>query len=133
MGKDRPPPPLDIVLVLPYPPSVNDYWHHDRRGHTYLAANGRAYRTDVLAAVLSGGRYRITGRLDVEVVLHPPDRRRRDLDNAMKSLLDSIQHAGVYEDDSQIDRLEIRRGDVVKGGKCLVRVKAIVDNMTTLG
>jgi crossover junction endodeoxyribonuclease RusA len=47
----------------------------------------------------------------------PPDRRRRDLDNLAKPTLDALEHAGVYEDDSQIDLLIIRRRDVVDGGR----------------
>ena len=39
----------------------------------------------------------------------PPDRRRRDLDNLLKPALDALQHAGVYEDDSQVDWLVARR------------------------
>lgn len=64
----------------------------------------------------------MTGALAVHVTVHPPDRRRRDLDNAMKALLDALAHGGAYEDDSQIDRLEIVRGAVVPGGKVIVRI-----------
>ena len=39
----------------------------------------------------------------------PPDRRRRDLDNLYKCLFDALGHAGVYEDDSQIDMQETYR------------------------
>ena len=46
----------------------------------------------------------------------PPDRRRRDLDNLLKSSQDSLAHAGVYEDDSQIDQLYIRRREPNKPG-----------------
>jgi crossover junction endodeoxyribonuclease RusA len=52
----------------------------------------------------------------------PPDRRRRDLDNLAKPTLDALEHAGVYEDDSQIDLLIIRRQDVVRGGSLQVAV-----------
>jgi len=57
------------------------------------------------------------------VTLHPPDRRRRDLDNAMKALLDSLEHAGVYDDDSQIDDLRIVRGGIVPGGACVIEIR----------
>jgi len=42
----------------------------------------------------------------------PPDRRRRDLDNLLKSVLDALEHAGVYADDSQVDLLVVRRCEV---------------------
>ena len=48
-------------------------------------------------------------RLLVKILASPPDNRKHDLDNILKSLLDSIQHAGVFEDDEQIDGLEIYR------------------------
>jgi crossover junction endodeoxyribonuclease RusA len=52
----------------------------------------------------------------------PPDRRRRDLDNLQKPVLDALEHAGIYEDDSQIDLLLTRRRDVVAGGRLDVQV-----------
>lgn len=47
----------------------------------------------------------------------PPDRRRRDLDNLQKPTLDAMQHAGVYEDDSQVDLLITRRREVTTPAK----------------
>jgi crossover junction endodeoxyribonuclease RusA len=53
------------------------------------------------------------------------DRRRRDLDNVQKALLDALEHGGVYRDDAQIDLLVVERGPVTPGGKSLVRVEVI--------
>ncbi len=52
----------------------------------------------------------------------PPDRRRRDLDNIQKPVLDAMQHAGVYLDDSQVDLLVTRRCDVLPGGRLGIAV-----------
>jgi len=52
----------------------------------------------------------------------PPDFRRRDLDNTVKSVADALQDAGIYLDDSQIDMLVARRREVVAGGRLDVRV-----------
>jgi crossover junction endodeoxyribonuclease RusA len=62
----------------------------------------------------------------------PPDRRRRDLDNLPKAVLDSLAHAGVYEDDSQIDLLIIRRCDPIKGGKLKIRISELPLNRCPL-
>jgi crossover junction endodeoxyribonuclease RusA len=43
----------------------------------------------------------------------------------MKALLDSMQAAGVYLDDSQIDRLAIERGEIKKGGAAIVTISEI--------
>lgn len=113
-----------IQLTLPYPPSVNRMYRNVG-GKTLLSKDGRDYRESVGIACLIAGRPRIEGRIAVSVELCPPDRRRRDLDNAFKGLLDSLQHAGVYEDDSQIDDLRIRRGAVVSGGEVKVVLEAV--------
>jgi hypothetical protein len=66
----------------------------------------------------------LTGRLAVTVDVHPPDRRRRDLDNALKALLDALEHGGAYRDDAQIDDLRVRRGVCVPGGCVWVRLRS---------
>lgn len=58
----------------------------------------------------------IYGRVSVEISLHPPDKRKRDLDNYLKGVLDALTHVGIWDDDSQIDKLTIKRGIIVKGG-----------------
>jgi crossover junction endodeoxyribonuclease RusA len=52
----------------------------------------------------------------VECIFYPPDRRKRDLDNHLKALLDSCTLSGLWEDDSLIDQLTLYRGVVVKTG-----------------
>jgi crossover junction endodeoxyribonuclease RusA len=52
----------------------------------------------------------------------PPDRRRRDLDNIQKPVLDALQHARVYQDDSQVDLLVTRRCGPANGGRVDVRL-----------
>lgn len=110
-----------LTIELPYPPSVNHYWR--RVGaRTLISSEGRRYRSRV-ASILALRRVRpIPGALDVRVRVHPPDRRRRDLDNAMKALLDALEHGGAYADDFQIDHLDIWRGDVVPEGKVVVHI-----------
>ena len=67
----------------------------------------------------------LEGRLGVSINAHPPDARRRDLDNLFKSVLDSLQHANVFLDDSQIDFLSIHRCAKIAGGKLDVFVEEI--------
>lgn len=61
--------------------------------------------------------------LHLRITFHPPDRRRRDLDNmlaSIKSQLDGI--ADVIGVDDSMWGLTILRGDVVKGGLVLIEV-----------
>jgi crossover junction endodeoxyribonuclease RusA len=116
-----------VQLTLPWPPSVNRYWRsvpvgRGRGVRVLISREGRAFRRDAVARL---ARFRrrgpLCGRLDVRVELCAPTRRALDIDNRLKALLDAMQHAGVYRDDGQIDRLLVERGPVTRGG--LVRVE----------
>lgn len=113
-------------ITLPYPPSVNHYWRHVGP-RTLISRQGLAFRQEVEVRVWRSRGFQrwqpLVGPLDVEVLLYPPDQRRRDIDNALKSLLDALGHARVYEDDSQVTRLTVERRDKVAGGQCAVRIR----------
>ena len=115
------PGPTRRVLDLPYPPSVNHYWR--RVGaRTLISRGGRRYRKDVCATLAAIREGPMEGRLSVRVTVRPPDRRRRDLDNVGKALLDALERAGAYRDDAQIDRLVLERGEVTPLGGVTVEI-----------
>ena len=115
-------------IELPYPPSINHYWR--RVGNrTLISKEGRRFRKRVLAILSVRKHEPMTGSLAVRVVAHPPDRRRRDLDNIVKALLDALEHGGIYQDDSQIDRLAIERASVVPGGSVIVGITQIKEEI----
>lgn len=99
---------MTVQFVLPFPPSVNGYWRAFR-GRNILSKRGRQYRHDAHVEILASehATVRMDGRLQVSLDLHPPDRRRRDVDNYCKGVLDALTHAGVWGDDEQIDDLHI--------------------------
>ncbi|MFQ5733105.1 MAG: RusA family crossover junction endodeoxyribonuclease [Planctomycetaceae bacterium] len=96
-------PVAELRFVLPFPPSVNRYYRHVGY-RTLLSREGRNYRKEVLALLAGRVRQPLVSELEVELDLFPPDRRRRDWDNFQKGVWDSLQHAGVYRDDSQVKR-----------------------------
>lgn len=114
------------MIELPWPPSANTYYRHPTRGplagRHLISEKGRAYRKAVQA--IQGMPAMGSARLAVTIWLYAPDRRRRDLDNSAKGLLDALTHAGVWDDDSQIDDLRIVRAEIVPGGKVLVEIKS---------
>jgi len=111
-----------IELELPYPPSVNHLYRHLGR-RTLISREGRRFRARVCSLLAAACVPRFDGLIRLEIEIYPPDRRRRDVDNAQKALLDALQHGGLYRDDSQIAKLEIERRDVVPGGRTLVRIE----------
>lgn len=111
-----------LEIELPYPPSVNHYYR--RVGpRTLISRQGRRYRERVCAILRALAVTRLDGPLTMELELYPPDRRRRDLDNAQKGLWDALAHGGLYGDDSQIRDFACRMGEPLPpDGKAIVRV-----------
>jgi len=116
-------------LELPFPPSANHYYR--RLGHVALISRrGRAYREMVMALLAAKKIKTLNGPIALIVELFPPDHRRRDLDNTLKALLDALQHAGAFHDDSQVVRLEATKREPVAGGKVRVAVVAAARTAT---
>ena len=110
-----------IELELPFPPSVNHYYR--RVGaRTLISREGRKFREKVCALLAAMRVGPITGALRVEIEVYPPDRRRRDIDNLQKGLLDALEHGGAYRDDNQIVKLTIERRECVPDGRTIVRI-----------
>jgi crossover junction endodeoxyribonuclease RusA len=100
-----------VGFELPWPPSLNRYSRHVGP-RVLVSREGRQYRMKTVSRL--GGLFeKFTVPVRVCVELYPPDNRRRDLDNSLKCLLDSLTHAGVYEDDSLIKDLELHMKDPV--------------------
>ena len=115
-----------LRLDLPYPPSVNTYWRN-WRGRMVISKAGRAYQDAVLKA-LRGRTYGIINKpVSILILVNPPDRRKRDIDNIQKALFDALTKARVWKDDSQIERLYVDRYKypVVKGGFVTVFVEVL--------
>jgi crossover junction endodeoxyribonuclease RusA len=114
-----------IVLTLPYPPSVNTYWGF--QGHRrFLTKKALEFKKEVGQCVRLSKVNFGKARLEVTILTHAPDRRPRDIDNIVKPTLDALMQGGLFDDDSQIDHLVVKRGDPIKGGKTTVSVKVVV-------
>ena len=114
-----------IELELPYPPSGNHAWKH-ARGRHYLTDEAKRYYEQVGWLVRSKGlAMGLDCRLVVSCEIAPPDKRRRDLDNVWKVLGDACTKAGVWEDDTLIDRLVLQRMGPVAGGLVRLRVAQV--------
>lgn len=113
-----------MLITFPWPPSELNPNRLSRLHWTQKSKAKNAHRAVCTACLLEAG----VGHMDqnsahVTLTFHPPDRRRRDLDNMLascKTLLDTVaDHIGI--DDSQWS-LEIHRGEVRKGGAVIVEV-----------
>ena len=115
-----------IKLQLPFPPSIN-HAYSLLRGRPVLTQQTRAYRQRVRGLVRSSGIPTLLGPLAVRLELFPPDDRRRDCDNAQKSLLDALVQAGAFVDDSQIVWLLSVKAPSQPDGKAVVIASSLLD------
>lgn len=113
---------MRLDLELPWPPSANKNWKYGR-GQVRLSEKSRSYRQEIQTLAYTWNPRRIEGRLAAHIIAYPPDRKARDLDNLLKVTLDSLQGADVFENDSHIDLITIRRDAPIKNG--LLRVSLI--------
>jgi crossover junction endodeoxyribonuclease RusA len=110
------------VIDLPWPPSLNHYYRRTANG-VAIGKAGIRYRCMVRSIIVARRIRQHDGRLAIAVLATPPDRRRRDLDNLWKCLLDSLQHAGMYLDDTSIKCQSIIMDDkTTKGGRLTVQL-----------
>lgn len=114
-----------ITLTLPFPPSVNGYWRN-LKGRTLISKRGRQYKDAVWTLIRSDRVEPMGGQLvSSVVVLHPPDKRRRDHDNYGKGLYDALTHAGVLDDDTQVRDGRVVWGEPTKDGVAIVTLTPI--------
>lgn len=108
------------ILSLPYPPSVNTYWRR-ARNRTYISKKGQVFKQAVAEYVIENKVPKFgEAKVEVMIVLRPRSTNFMDIDNCCKAVLDSCQDAGVFDDDNQIWKLTVERGDPIKGGACVV-------------
>lgn len=114
-----------IRLQLPYPPSVNNYWIATGK-RRYISKRGSEFK-DAVRIYCIQHKIPKLGAHDViiGIVLHPRSKLLMDIDNCAKAILDSIESAGIIDDDKQVQRLIIQRGGIKKGGGCTVYIEKI--------
>ena len=114
---------MTFELELPWPPSVNHYYRHVGP-RVLISRDGRRYREIVTSLVKQTAFKPFQDKIALYAVFYPPDNRRRDLDNVGgKVLLDSLQAAGLFKDDSQIKRIHLEMHEPLAGGMCFVKLE----------
>ena len=117
-----------LTVELPWPdkrlsPNARNHWTAKAEASQTAKAQG-AYLT---WAALPDAGWITPDELEAQYTFHPPDRRKRDIDNflaSMKNYQDGVC-AALAIDDSCIKRTIIEWGAVVKGGKVVLTLKAI--------
>jgi len=117
-------------LTLPLPPSINNYWglrlgvssvKKKQIPMKYVTHAAKDYRSTVENIILKEypNFHPLEGDLQIAVLIHPANRRKEDIDNRLKPLLDALQGV-LYEDDAQIKTLRAELLDPEPSGCILV-------------
>lgn len=118
--------PGDVVagaVCLPYPPSVNHMYR--RAGNrVVLSPEVRAWRDKAHWYLRLAGIVQVLdGPVAVSVIAYRP-RRRGDIDNLAKAILDGL-NGFAYTDDAQVVYLSMTRYDDARNPRVLVRVSRV--------
>lgn len=87
------------VLFLPWPPSVNSAWRH-HNGRVLVSKALREWRKIAEHQLTYQKAKPVPGEVTVIIHLYPPNRRKYDIDNKLKAILDLLVNAKIIEDDN---------------------------------
>ena len=112
-------------ILLPYPPSLNSNWRQGK-GRTHKSTKYTLWIVDAGYALNQQRPPHLSPPYIVEIAAGRPDKRKRDLDNLIKPVLDLLTSHGVICDDSEIEHLTIywATDDEVQNG-VRVEVKSV--------
>lgn len=111
---------------------MNHYWVRNASGGVRVSWQGVAFRRQAIGIVMIAGVRQLNGDLRVNLTLIPGDKRRRDIDNVLKALLDAMTHARAWSDDSQIKSLHVELLDPEKGAaRAILEVTALARRRAT--
>jgi Holliday junction resolvase RusA-like endonuclease len=107
-----------MEITLPWPPSLNHYYRHVGP-KVLISKEGRQYRRKVAKQL--GNYENLTMYecpIELSMELYPPDNRKRDVDNSLKSCLDAV---GTTDSDTAI------AADSVRFHTAIARMSAVAD------
>jgi len=135
---------MQLSLSLPFPAISGNHQHgiNWKAKRVFTVAKVKTYRLALKSATLCDGyrggpRFKAGLKLSVLVTMYPPDKRKRDQDNAEKVFFDACTRAGIWADDSQIKDKRVVWAEPVKGGLVHMEVKELAvterDQMESAG
>jgi crossover junction endodeoxyribonuclease RusA len=109
-------------VLLPVPPTANNLFPTVKKGRRFVRVPSKAYQKWKHEAARALGLQNIIisspmrGSLVAEYRFSFKDKRRRDIANFEKAVTDYLNDIGVFEDDSQIDRMTLIREPIGNNG-----------------
>ena len=98
------------VLFEGLPPSANEMYRTGRYSSRYKRPEVAEWQNRTAEQIHKAwGNNIYTGTISLSIEFHTADRRRWDLDNRVKPLIDCLMFGEVIKDDSQVNILHVER------------------------
>lgn len=104
---------------LPTPPSVNSLWRITGR-RMYRSKQYMEWINEVNLALETKMRPEIDYPFNIEIIVGRPSRRRMDIDNRAKAVMDVLQHCKVITDDCLANRVTMMWSNDLDGCKVTI-------------
>lgn len=100
---------------MPWPPSANALYRAIGRGRVIKTKKYREWMTEAQAA-LAIDHPHVEPPYSLVIELTPPNRRRFDIDNRLKGILDALELAQWISDDCYVDQIQVVRLTPIREG-----------------
>ena len=112
-----------VSYRLPFPLSVNNLFFNAGRRGRVKTTRYQTWLREVGVALKQQGIAKVEGQVSIKLLIIRPDRRRRDLDNYIKCVLDALVLNGAMGDDSLVEKIVISWHSDNLGG-CFVEIRS---------
>ena len=104
-----------ITVNFPFPPSLNNLFVNvagkGRRPAKRYASWQVVACTEIMVQRVKWPKNRVGGPVEIQITLER-DRRRMDIDNGAKAIIDTLVKMNIIDDDKNVEKLTIQWGDV---------------------
>jgi crossover junction endodeoxyribonuclease RusA len=112
---------VTLTISLSYPPSVNANYRAVA-GRTILSKKYREWKRTAGLEIMAQRAKPVHGPVAIDIALKAPDKRRRDIDNPLKALIDALKENLIIDADDNTVLRSISARWVETGEPCVVTI-----------
>ncbi len=99
-----------LILTLPMPPSnINHMYNRGTNGRVWKNPEIAAWELLARTKIHTKAKLKKKATYCVNLGFYHDNKRKNDIDSKIKIVLDMLEHAGVYQNDSQVSDLVVAK------------------------